>query len=1179
MISRIPIFLDKQFRKVYIFPFLLFAGTTTLIIFSWFRFGHLYGGGDVGLPSYDPSRIYEITKNIWWEASAPGTTVAQGLTSVPLQYFQSRLQYLGLPPFLIQAIVFWIVLFLSGFGMYLLALTVFGKDKFYLAILSGLLYMFNPFMMVQVWHRFIHNAFFLSASLPFLFMFFSSWIRTGKYLSLLLFLLTNFISVYMYGTIAFIVTILLLLFLIGLSEVLFPWKSYKNFLSISFRFILGIVVWLAVHSWWLLPVLNVAPAVLSTQHSVVDNLSTLLSISSQTIIPYSLLGINPFYLYIQSDFSKIYSLHLFRALPYLTLLFLIPGFFIALRTKKLFFWTLLSVVGLFLAKGATDPFGYPYVFGFTNFFPLGVLRNPFEKLGILLPFSYAILIPVGIQWYLDIVKKRNTFFVKIFVLIILFLTMGVNLWPMWLGSMFGKYNKPAFISIPDSYLKADEYINKQNKTGKILHLPLTVNESINYNWEYGYVGVEPSQLLFKSLPSISHGFNQGIVDDALTGLSYVFILPESDDKVLSFLQSFNIRFVVLHKDVKWQGGYLPEPELLEKRLDQLTFLKNKIKYGELIVYEIKDEFYYPKIRILNNINYFIPSEANLYWPWLLTSNEADFLSPIAKETKDLLVGHSSELLVSPEHVYKFSPEKVVKENLLGEMPAAKILPDSPLYFFIRLKEAVQGFTLPINSKFSFKVTLAGKRLTESYLLKKKSSSESIVPLLSEYKKVMDDLRKGIKERSNGQERRGEISINFIMLRHLALLDLIFESANFQEKEILEKVRLDIASLMKESNILSYNEILENNELSLSNRLVSRFNLPTEGKYELLQAHQQSQEIYPANLELNTFQINSEIKTLYGHLQNSFISYGLIDLPAGLNEISFNAIPSRNLVNMENLIKTGNVIAKDYEMEITSGQNDPAYLEFEINPVNGGAWYQLIFDSWIKLGDKFKIQVIQDTDPYDPENPQEKLYSYDTDFPKDTYRSYWVENLFHFYIKPTTTKASVRLFVPPWDGCRFVQQIKSLCQSRDLKYRYEQPSTVTFRSIKVIRELNNPIFLKKVLNNQSGQTKNNTVSFMQKTPTYYSGKLKLESPAFLTFSETFHPKWELILIQNGISKKINAKFLSNLYGNAWYVEEPGEYDFTLAFTPEENTQKGIIISIICFFSVLILFFVQRKNKNV
>lgn len=1178
MISRIPIFLDKQFRKVYIFPFLLFVGTTTLIIFSWFRFGHLYGGGDVGLPSYDPSRIYEITKNIWWEASAPGTTVAQGLTSVPLQFFQSRLQYLGLPPFLIQAVVFWIVLFLSGFGMYLLALTVFGRDKFYLAILSGLLYMFNPFMMVQVWHRFIHNAFFLSASLPFLFMFFSSWIRTGKYLSLLLFLLTNFISVYMYGTIAFIVTILLLLFLIGLSEVLFPWKSYKNFLSISFKFILGIVVWLAVHSWWLLPVLNVAPAVLSTQHSVVDNLSTLLSISSQTIIPYSLLGINPFYLYIQSDFSKIYSLHLFRALPYLTLLFLIPGFFIALRTKKLFFWTLLSVVGLFLAKGATDPFGYPYVFGFTNFFPLGVLRNPFEKLGILLPFSYAILIPVGIQWYLDIVKKRNTFFVKIFVLIILFLTMGVNLWPMWLGSMFGKYNKPAFISIPDSYLKADEHINKQNKTGKILHLPLTVNESINYNWKYGYVGVEPSQLLFKSLPSISHGFNQGRVDDTLAGLSYIFLLPDSDNEILAFLQSFNVRFVVLHKDVNWRGGYLPEPDMLEKKLDSLNFFQNIFQLGDLIIYQLKDEFFLPKIRLANNINYFVPSETNIYWPRLLSTNKtADLISPIDESSKSTLIKLSSELIVSPEHVYKYSPEKIVKENLLGEMPAAKILPDSPLYILIRLKEKIQNFTLPIYNKFPFKITLAGKRLTESYLLKEKGSARSIVPLLKEYKQMVEELRSAIRERSNGQERKGEISINFIMVRHMATLELISEHANPQELVVLKEVINDLLDLMRESNITPYSKIIEQDDFTSDNRLVSRFDLPSAGQYELLQAHQQSKNIYPSGLQFNNFQINAEVKGLGGVLRDGFISYGIIDLPSGLNEISFNAVSSINLVDLNNPIKSGAVITVGNELEISSSQHEPAYVEFEVNPVNGGDLYQLVFDSWIKLGDKFKIQIIQDTDPYDPENSQEKLYSYDNDFPKDVYRSHWVNNVFNFFVNPTATKVSVRILVSPWDGCRVIHQIKALCLNQDLKFRYEQQGQASFRNIKVVRELTNPIFLRKSLSSFSDVDRSSKIHFVQNSPTSYSGNIELDNPGFVIFSETFHPKWVLTLQQNGKDVEVKEKFLSNLYGNAWYIDQPGKYSFSLKFAPEQIINQGVIISFTCLLLVTGLFFIQRRVK--
>lgn len=1167
--------LNNKFIKIYLLPCLFFAGVTSIVIFSWFRYGFLYGGGDVGLPSYDPARIFEITKNIWWEASAPGTTVPQGLTSVPLQFIQAILQAAGLSYVAIQAILFWLLLFLMGYGMFLVGLSAFGNQKIGLAILVGIFYMFNPYMMIQVWHRFIHNTFFLAAALPFFLIFFKSWIKNGRYFSLLLFLVTNFIAVYIYGTIAFIVTVFTLLIFICGFEILFPWKGLINSRLILLRFLIGIIAWLMIHSWWLLPVLNISPAILSSQHSVTDNLSTLLSISSQTIIPYSILGINPFYLYQEADFGKIFNTYFFRFLPWLSLVFLVPGFIVALKNKNWIFWALLAVVGVFLSKGATSPFGFPYIFGFSNFFPLGVLRNPFEKLGIFIPFAYAILIPLGIEWYLEKTRRKFKLISRVSIAVILFLILIVNLWPMWLGKMFGKYDELAFIQVPDSYIKADEYIKNQNTSGKILHLPLAVNESVQYNWKHGYVGVEPSQLLFASLPSISHGLNLGIVDDALTALAYVFNLPGSEDKILTLLQSFNIKFIVLHKDIQWRGGYLMEPQKLETRLDGLNFLEKKIQLGDLIIYELHDKYFIPKIKITNNISYLIPSEKNIYWPWLVSLINGDLLSSVTGNST-LLGNNAKEIIVFPEHVYKYDPQIIVKENLLGEMPAAKILPDSPFYPAVKLKEKIQYFILPVPNKFFFKVTLAGKRLTESYLLKEKGSTKSIVPILREYQKSLQELKEGVEARSNGNEGKEEISINFIISRHLATLNLIKEKAQDSEKKVINEIINGLTEFMKETNIIPYTQVINDGTLPFVSRLISRFNISVPGQYELLQANQQIQSIYPNNLSSNIFQINNEVKNLKGSPAGNFISYGLIDLPKGQSEISFNAIPSVNLAKFVTDSVKGNVKNSNGEIEIISGQHDSSYIEINIEPVLGGNWYQLTFDSWIKLGDKFKIQVDQDTDPYNSKNLRETIPSYDNDYGKNSYRNYWNDNVFNFFLNPITTKVTVRLMVLPWDSCKYHQQMKWLCTNQAFRYPYEQVSQVVFRNLKVVRLLTNPIFLRASKPEMPLDTSLGKVIFVQKNAVFYSGKVNLVSPGFFIFNETFHPGWQLELF-NGKKTILTQKFLSNLYGNAWYIESPGDYTFRLEFKPQYKVTIGLIISGICGLIIITLTIRQKFGK--
>ena len=232
-------------KRSKILPPLFFLLLCGVLIFCWFRFGYMYGGGDTGLPTYSPQAAVNIAKNIWWDSLAPGIPVAQGLTSVPLMFLLSIPQGLGASPVFIQALLFFIILFLMGYGMYLLALNIFtphtlGRSRYFLALSAGLFYLFNPYMMIQIWHRFIHNSMVFVAFLPFLVLTWLLWIRKRSPKYLLLFLLVNFLAVYIYGAIAFIVAIWTFLFLLTLLEGLIPWKGRKNILQLVITFLIGL---------------------------------------------------------------------------------------------------------------------------------------------------------------------------------------------------------------------------------------------------------------------------------------------------------------------------------------------------------------------------------------------------------------------------------------------------------------------------------------------------------------------------------------------------------------------------------------------------------------------------------------------------------------------------------------------------------------------------------------------------------------------------------------------------------------------------------------------------------------------------------------------------------------------------------------------------------------------------
>lgn len=635
-----------------LFPCFLFLSMSGLLIATWFRDGQIYGGGDVGLQTYNPQRILDISQYTWWDSAAPGSPVPQSLVAIPLQFILFLLQSLGFSPVALQATLFFVLLFLGGFGMYLFLKYKLENKALIYPFLGGLFYMFNPYMMIQVWHRFTHTTIILAAVLPFFAIFWDKWITKGKVRDLAFFLLTGFLAVYIFGTFAYIVTVWIFLLLLTV-QILIPWQGKRFVTTVGSRFIFGLVLWIFTSCWWLLPVLQISPAVLSQQHRVQESIETLVNISAQAVLPFSLQLINPFYLFYQAELGTIYQNIIFKLIPWVISAVILFGFINSFKKKKVSVYGIFYLISIFLAKGAAPPFGRLYILGFTHIFALGVMRNPFEKTGLILTFFSTILFVLGLKAISERVKRLNFLLGSLVVAGIL-----VFAWPMLTGQIVGKIGKPAYVQVPSSYKQANTWLSQQRdlgiSDGKILHLPLTRGEAVSYKWQYGYSGLDPSVIFFTTFPSISRGFNIQRVDDALTGLSLMFenSYSKNSDRILSLLRAFNVRFIVLHKDLNWLGSDVYNPLETEKVLDSLNFIEKKAEFGDLIIYKIQDQFFGPKIEFHENISYVYPQKADMtQWSWLGSRIGGSFISPIDdRSTDDAINSHEKETLIFPERI-------------------------------------------------------------------------------------------------------------------------------------------------------------------------------------------------------------------------------------------------------------------------------------------------------------------------------------------------------------------------------------------------------------------------------------------------------------------------------------------------------------------------------------------------
>ncbi len=1145
-----------------LFPAIFFLLISLLLVFSWFRFGLIYGGGDVGLPTYDPIRTLDVTRYIWWESAAPGTPVPQGLTSSPLHFVLSGLQVLGFTPLYLQASLFFLLLFFMGIGMYFLAVSILSGERKIYAYFAALFYMFNPYMMIQVWHRFIHNTFFLAAALPFLFIFFRSWIKTGRYISLLLFLLTNLLSVYLFGTIAFIVTVWILLFLVTVFEIFIPWQNRMWAFKLSLRFVLGCVFWVLLGSWWLIPTFTVGASLFSEQQTNDGSVITLLEISRQAALPYSLQMVNPYYLFETAELGDLYKKTFIRLVPWIFMIVISLGFVKSLRDRKFTFFGLFFLVAVFLSKGASTPFGYPFMSAFINLFFVGVLRNPFEKLGIFLPFAGSILFAIGIMVIYNFFSKvLNKHVARVIILGLLTAVLGFS-WPMIQGTVFGGVGNPPFIKVPDSYQDANKWLNYENKDGNILHLPLTRQEGQTYKWEYGYGGVELSQLLFTSNPSISRGFNIQRVDDSLTALSLIFHKPNANkDQILSLLQAFNVRFIILHKDIQWLGTDIYNPLETEQILNSLDFLERKAEFGELVVYQLKEDLYKPKITLSDNPIVVYPLGANMgIWPWV--ANSSNSLLITAPKLQDGDFASSKELLVFPKKSLSYveasasSTQSII--DALTTIPYS--LTSSPLYgplSKIQLFE-VTGETEKANLDKS--LILSGQTLAKIFG-QRMENSELLIPLIDNYS---DEINKVFSSKFNQSSLRfdtadWQYSETFQM--HLILLGKLKQIQN----QVIEEKITNLISKIKNSLIdqdLLPKYLQEEQQDFTGERVTHIMEIPKAGKYELLMTEPQVKELYPNNLKQVSWQINEKIATLSAKLQARFISFGELDFENGTYELTAHTPSSNNLLlALKNITFANNIkIIDDSTIQLLSTQNY-SFFENEIDKVNGGDVLQFSFDADIEQGNRFLIQLVQDTDTEDKNNSKVKIPRVIFFIAKTPLNSGWQKYTVRFpLLSPTTQKARIRIVLEPNAGA-------------------VTPNSLTIKNMRVERVLNNDIVLRQV-NKEIVNTQDSVgnVSFDQIDAGSYRGKISLKKPGFFVFKQTFHPGWRLKLISNNRTFYPNSHYLVYLYGNGWYIENPGEYEFELEFEPQRKVTIGIYLSIVGYFTILLLTITQTLKQK-
>ncbi|MGI8420336.1 MAG: hypothetical protein ACR2LN_06895 [Candidatus Levyibacteriota bacterium] len=198
------------------------------------------------------------------------------------------------------------------------------------------------------------------------------------------------------------------------------------------------------------------------------------------------------------------------------------------------YFALIGLLGAFLAKGSTDPFGFIYLWLFNHFPGFSMFRDP-TKWYTLVAISYSILIPYTIWKIYECMKELKKLSVVHFQKLFLLITIGYLLFLIraaLLGQLTGTL---AHHSVPTNYQILARSEQGSNMFYRTLWFPTTQR--------YGYSSlIHPSvsaQDLFKIYDheKLLSMFQQNKTEETVEDLGVRYIIVPDDSEKEIFLQS------------------------------------------------------------------------------------------------------------------------------------------------------------------------------------------------------------------------------------------------------------------------------------------------------------------------------------------------------------------------------------------------------------------------------------------------------------------------------------------------------------------------------------------------------------------------------------------------------------------------------------------------------------------
>jgi len=570
----------------------------------------IIAGGDIFWHLYPEYEVHNIIQ-LWDDNEDLGHIVLPGSVGggptrlIPYLCTWALLKLAGLSIPLIFRIWLFLMYVLLGFSMYYLT-SVIGFRKNEAKIASIFLYMFNLYILQAYWfsHLYLLSLTFMAISLGLLIR----GIQKHDYKYCILIGLLSFFSMDVAtNPPTYISSWMPLLLYLLYYIIITPRRGMSFFLKFTSLIML---VSFAINSLWILPVVFFVlrgfklPEVLSLSHLLWA------SSNAKLINCFRFMGS---WFFNERAFgtpyvscSGIYNTSVFVFLTtFIPLFAFFPVLFSKHRGDKesILFFTILAIIGLFLAKGPNEPLGSLYIWLFNNFPGFSMFREPWAKFMPLVVLSYAVLV----GFLVDYIHKLGRPLGKVISFSLIALLI-INAWPFYTGNLAPTARVgllPSLqVNVPDYWIEASYWLNNQPGDWRILLLPENPFYQVHYFWGYHGVDITRGYLLSKTVVTYYtcggyyfHPISHKFVKELYNQIRQVKLLDKRLG-ISNILNLLSIKYILVRGDLDWthyNTTNMKSPEDLSLFLEREYGIELVRTIGPLKIY--MNKLYFPRIYV------------------------------------------------------------------------------------------------------------------------------------------------------------------------------------------------------------------------------------------------------------------------------------------------------------------------------------------------------------------------------------------------------------------------------------------------------------------------------------------------------------------------------------------------------------------------------------------------------